>query len=173
MNLDLYTEEMYDYFIERTHRHIMRVRNNIDIILNNYNGLCKRRIEQIKQDHDISKFSKEELDGFVLLTHKYRLDQSDIKDDFKFVDNHNILIRNAWEHHKQNNPHHPEHFGCMEDMGLYELIDMVCDWAAMSQELNNGLRSWFLKVRQEKFKFTNQQEFTIDKLIKCFPDLDY
>jgi Family of unknown function (DUF5662) len=39
------------------------------------------------------------------------------------------------ERHYANNRHHPEHFANgIEDMGIFDLIEMVCDWKASALE---------------------------------------
>lgn len=40
----------------------------------------------------------------------------------------------AWQHHKENNPHHPSHWeNGVNDMNLILIIEMLCDWKSASQ----------------------------------------
>jgi hypothetical protein len=46
------------------------------------------------------------------------------------------------------------------------VIEMVCDWYAMSQELKtNTAREWFNKQKNVRWKFTSIQEELIEKTL--------
>ena len=44
------------------------------------------------------------------------------------------LVRSAIDHHVTTNRHHPEFHADPNDMTDVDVIEMVCDWTAMSQE---------------------------------------
>lgn len=67
----------------------------------------------------------------------------------------------AIDQHINNNPHHPEYWGGIDNMpGLY-IFEMVADWSAMSREFRNNLLDWFLENQPIKFPIesTARKEF--------------
>lgn len=75
--------------------------------------------EQIKE-HDKSKWSEDEYEPYA--EHFYGKNKGKDNDpEFEI----------AWEHHYNNNPHHPE-FWSGKDMPLSCIIEMICDWWSFS-----------------------------------------
>ena len=44
------------------------------------------------------------------------------------------LVRAAIDHHVTTNRHHPKFHTDSDDMTKVDLIEMICDWTAISQE---------------------------------------
>lgn len=59
----------------------------------------------------------------------------------------------AIQQHVLTNPHHAEYWGGIEKMPELYLAEMVCDWAARSQEFGNDLREWITQKATTKFGF--------------------
>jgi len=72
--------------------------------------------------HDISKLSEHEFVQYR--RHFYPCNEEDVYD-----------IKEAWEHHKKENPHHWQHWTNKEYYHPYELeincVHMIIDWMAM------------------------------------------
>lgn len=53
----------------------------------------------------------------------------------------------AWKHHYTHNPHHPKYWvnedGTIRDMELAYIIEMICDWQAVSFMFNDNTLSWY------------------------------
>lgn len=76
----------------------------------------------------------------------------------------------AAKQHIMTNPHHPEYWpGGISDMSRIYMAEMVCDWAARSQEFGNDLRDWIKGEATKKFNFSLQSRVWKD--IKEFVDL--
>jgi hypothetical protein len=78
------------------------------------------------------------------------------------------LVRAAIKHHVTTNRHHPEFHDDPNDMTDVDLIEMVCDWTAMSQEFDqNGgsARGWADKTIGTRVLFNNnRREFVYQKI---------
>lgn len=75
--------------------------------------------KQIKE-HDKTKWSEDEFEPYA--EHFYGKNKGiDNDSDFEI----------AWEHHYNNNPHHPE-FWSGKEMPLSCIIEMICDWWSFS-----------------------------------------
>ena len=84
------------------------------------------------------------------------------------------------------NRHHPEYWDVLTDkqekklvdgtkMPKHAIIEMVCDWGAMSIEtgkpLKAGIKSWAKKNINVRWKFTNEQEKFIYEIINAFKEV--
>ncbi len=66
------------------------------------------------------------------------------------------LVRKAIDHHMMTNRHHPEFHADPNDMTEVDLIEMVCDWTAMSQEFGQdggSARGWADKTIGKRVHF--------------------
>ena len=57
----------------------------------------------------------------------------------------------AIEHHRHTNPHHPEHWGGIDNMPEIYVAEMVCDWFARSQEFGTDLRQWIRQTAVPRY----------------------
>jgi hypothetical protein len=85
--------------------------------------------------HDASKFEEPEKSMFDVI--RPRLDHDDIdSDEYRATLRENEA---ALRHHYDRNRHHPEHFpDGIAGMTLWDVVEMVCDWAAASQRKPGG-----------------------------------
>lgn len=175
------TDEMYDFFIERTNGHIQRVQDAVQKIANEYPEF-EPLIAQA-EDHDASKFEEPEKTPYIELTWSKKTGKGEAdKEGWK-------AITQATLHHIKNNSHHPEYhlrdkakanlsstnrdesIECVDATAMpdIDVAEMVADWQAMSEELEtNTSREWFEKVRGVRWSFSREQEQLIDKLLKVF-----
>jgi hypothetical protein len=117
--------------------------------------------------HDLSKFSVSEL-GYAFYNFKDKdKNSTTTKIDFEL----------AWNHHKHNNKHHPEHWLSVSrkgeldnvfDMPYCYILEMVADWIGASAVYGNPIKEWIEK-NIYTFKFS---EKTTDKLKIVLTALD-
>lgn len=100
-------------------------------------SIDKKRLYKQVQIHDDSKYGASELEGYRL--HFYRSD-----DDTLSEDEAKAKFDEAWMHHVQNNPHHPEFWIYKTDDGKIAaypmprtfIAEMLLDWAAVGTMFN-------------------------------------
>ena len=101
-------------------RHIMTVQ-----------GLLRRVARQLlnrADDHDLSKLAPDELGGMI------EIDAIADRCGLNSPEYMAALSGKAIKLHQSRYPHHPEyHSNGVEDMGIFDLIEMVCDWKAANQ----------------------------------------
>lgn len=87
------------------------------------------------EEHDASKLEEPEAEWFAKHTKKLAALTFGTEEYAKSLED----LKPALEHHYANNRHHPEHFpNGVDDMNLFDVIEMLLDWKAASQRQNNG-----------------------------------
>lgn len=77
--------------------------------------------------HDLSKYGREESDGFVRVIHKLR-GTTYGSEEYKTLLKE---IKPAIDAHYRKNSHHPEHYANgAKGMDLADVVEMFCDWRA-------------------------------------------
>lgn len=113
---------------------------NMDLGLN----LIRRGVS-----HDNSKFSKDEFDKLVNIT---------TSNSEKCFRDASVSLsekeRKAIEHHWKSNRHHPEYFNNSDDMTELDIIEMVCDWAARSEQYGTELLDFVQERQRNRFNFS-------------------
>ncbi len=74
----------------------------------------------------------------------------------------------AVEHHMSVNRHHPDCHADPNDMSGVDLIEMVCDWTAMSLEFDQdggSARAWADKTLGHRVPFNEEQRRFIYEMI--------
>lgn len=104
-------------------------------------------IDSLITKHDKSKYSKEEFEGYRQFFFPC---DNDIKNKDSFI--------NAWNHHQKTNPHHWQYWLMYEgektkalEMPFKYIIEMLCDWLAMSIKFNNKPSDWYRDNRDKIF----------------------
>ena len=131
-------EEMnveYNVYIER---HISNVRKCFAIY---GEQLCERlgvdydRLADMINDHDRSKYSEEEFEGYRVYFYPTEYENDEGNKQYR-----KNKFDSAWLHHLRNNAHHPEYWlytdedGVVraKDMDPLHIAEMLLDWTAMS-----------------------------------------
>lgn len=153
-------------------------------------------IGQLKGDlinHDQSKFSEEEWEGYR--KNFFPTDEEQFR--MKTEDGYEALVKEefeiAWQHHYMNNSHHPEYwryrlpatsenntisFSAVRleqatDMDLVSIHHMICDWEAMSINFHTDTIEWFFgdsgKDEREALS-TRSRQLTEQILSILFPE---
>lgn len=126
------TQEMTEFFVKRTKHHISLVQTHM-VNLSKILPYGKELVERGAK-HDESKWSEEEMIPYIWLTHYHKCK----RDGIKLIYPHGVEdeIKKAIAHHVTHNRHHHEFHRDPNNMNEIDLIEMACDWTAMSQELN-------------------------------------
>jgi hypothetical protein len=170
-------------FLKRTQYHISLVKKYGMKIINKTGSEFSEGISLLI-DHDKSKFFQPERNGYVLVNHHYWCQKEGI--NFKPTPEQKKMMGEATLHHIVTNRHHPEFHDPNNEkmtddnpvgvdftksviatsMDKFSIFEMVSDWLAMSEELNNSPFEWASKVIGKKFIFDTNQVNLILKLIE-------
>ena len=97
-------------------------------------GVDTELLEQMVEDHDQSKYSKDEFDGYRSWFYPTLEEENQDNRNFR-----KSKFDVAWLHHLRNNAHHPEFWVYINDEGVpkchpmdpIHIAEMLLDWAAM------------------------------------------
>jgi pterin-4a-carbinolamine dehydratase len=113
--------------------------------------------------HDLSKWTLDEFGGFVLLNEadkKYGYGSDKYKAALKAV--------NAVGLHTSRNSHHPEfHPEGVDGMGLFDLIEMICDWLAASEVYGTTSLEQSLQMSIERFGLDEKQALVVRLIVEA------
>jgi hypothetical protein len=103
--------------------------------------------------HDISKLSEKERAYFNIYTPRLK-DLTYGSDEYKTcLDG----LKPALDSHYSENRHHPEHHEAgINDMDLFDLIEMFFDWKAASERHENGDINKSILINKSRFGMTDQ-----------------
>jgi FkbM family methyltransferase len=158
------TTAMSNHFAQREalHRHL--VQSNL-LAMRGYLNLNTQDLEQRAKEHDLSKHSELEKQAYSYLDWRFHCQAQTLA--IHYPEAIEQQIQQGWQQHLKNNRHHPEFHEDCNQMSQLDLIEMVCDWMAISQELQQGngsCKQWALENIDKKWQFnerTKQQIFTI------------
>lgn len=152
--------EYFDYIVE--HKRNLMTAFNMLIMAEDFINSCEGgSIHSLNQDevkelknrvliHDNSRFSKEEFYGYrvYFFTTKEEEHEANHMGISGKLFNESKFKR-AWEHHYENNSHHPE---CHKfKMSKLDMIEMCLDWIAMSIKFKNSPLKYFHEKRDKLF----------------------
>ena len=128
-----------------TQKHIEKVRKYIRFFTD--------RLTTRGESHDASKLASPEVELFA--EHTERLNEIEYgSDEYK---NELEALKPALEHHYAVNSHHPEHWpNGVNDMSLWDICEMFCDWKASSERVRAGNILKSIEVNAERFHIDNQ-----------------
>ena len=176
---------MKDYFYERTNNHIQRVKLNAIYLSGQMPAIRDGLIFQVDH-HDASKLKAPEIDPYIVLTWKYKM--QDLGEPYKLPEGMDERIHEATLHHITSNKHHPEYHDPnfsekslnRQDrdaqpkkpvdgthMDVISIAEMCCDWCSMSQERqgSNDATPWAKQTINKRWNFDNFQEDDIYKFL--------
>jgi len=159
------TKEMYSLFHSRTILHIKRTIRNLARIGEAF-GASPNVIKERAENHDKTKYQSAEMIPYVWLTWFHQ--QNKEGKDFKYPDGVEKQVEKATLHHIEHNRHHPEFHNQPSNMTPLDIMEMVADWAAMSQELGTSLKGWVDDVAMEKWEFSKKQQKLIYQIVGLF-----
>ena len=185
-------DEKESWFEERTYRHIDLVKKAAKMIADKYPEF--EDLINKAADHDASKFEEPERTPYISISWRHKLEDKEFDPiNGKGYQNPGKLEKkeenDATLHHIKSNSHHPEFWNkeeanlsaecrdksdhCIDasKMEPLAIAEMVADWQAMSWELKkNTAREWYDKQKNVRWKFSDEQNKLIDKLLKVFEE---
>lgn len=103
--------------------------------------------------HDDSKLEspeKELFDEFTPILEKVEYGSPEYKKSLED-------LNPALGHHYNVNSHHPQYYqGGIDDMSLYDIVEMYCDWRAAVLRTKNGNIDVSIDINAERFKMSSQ-----------------
>lgn len=131
----------------KTMRHIETVRNML-------NGCILILLEK-SMLHDQSKLESPEVEIFEEYTPKLR-DCTYGSGEYK---TYLKEMKVALDHHYKVNEHHPEHFeNGINDMDMFDLIEMLVDWKAAGMRHADGDIIKSIELNQGRFGYTDEMK---------------
>lgn len=105
-------------------------------------------------NHDASKFGDSEFDGYRAYYYPTR---RELDGDEKYKADLEERYQECWKHHYKTNEHHPmywvdEETNTPRDMSLKAIIEMICDWEAMSLKFNSDTIKWYEEEAEDEKK---------------------
>jgi len=171
------TKEMIDYSKQRQIKHVGLVKKYADKLRNSEFKQFDNIAENIPTLHDKSKLVEPEFTPYVCINWKYKCFDEGV--EFICDEKMEARMNEATFHHVKNNSHHPEYW----DMFLNEnpinsidrdkpsdiivdgtlmenqyLIEMCCDWCAVSDERKTNPFDWAKSNINNRWKFNSHQE---------------
>lgn len=138
-----------------TLRHIETVRNYLDC--------CCSLLAERGRIHDQSKLEPPEVDIFAEHIHKLR----DLQYGSQEYHDGLVAMKPAIEHHNKCNRHHPEyHVNGINDMNLFDLLEMLVDWRASSMRSETGNILNSLKINQKRFGYSEEMKQLLARTIE-------
>ena len=126
-----------------THKHM----------LSYYMGLIVKELLDRSIDHDNSKLTPEELDGYVkngAILDNAVIGTQEYNDTLELMKKYNNI-------HYNRNRHHPEHFSNgIDDMNLIDIIEMFSDWCSVSDIKNTDVLEVMENVLFKRFDIDEQ-----------------
>ena len=158
------TPEMVAFYERRTNEHIERVRRCLSVMAS-ATELADELNDRGKV-HDASKFGPEERIPYIWLTEFHRCGRNG--EPFAYPEGMEDRVCDAIDHHLTSNRHHPDFHADPNDMTDIDLIEMVCDWTAMSQEFDQdggSARGWADRTIGHRVQFNDERrQFVYDMI---------
>lgn len=103
--------------------------------------------------HDASKFYEPEASMFAKVTPEL----ADVTYGSEEYDRLKKQLAYALQHHYRHNSHHPEHFeGGIGEMGILDVVEMLCDWAAATHRHDDGDLDSSIEHNAEEYGYTER-----------------
>ena len=155
-----------EYFLPLLEKENLDCKSFSFIDLKNAIELNKSIINQ----HDSSKYSDEEFEPYRLKFYPTNYEKSIISSNNDYSKLVVEKFEEAWKHHYVNNPHHPNHWvddnGNIRDMDLKYIVEMLCDWQAMSIKFNSNTIDWYTNnAKDEKECMTDNTKSIVEDLL--------
>lgn len=136
-------------------------------------------LENTIQDHDQSKYSDQEFYPYRNHFHPTSKEKARMDTDEEYAKLVDDKYQEAWKHHYTNNSHHPQFWGkeddngtivAEKDMDLISIIEMLCDWEAMSTKFGTSTKDWYANDAQDEQKaMTVRTKSILDDLMANLP----
>lgn len=155
---------MIAFYERRTKEHIDRVRRCLAVMasITEYADELNERA----LTHDESKYGPNERVPYIWLTEFHRCRRAG--EPFAYPDGMEDRVSAAIDHHVTTNRHHPDFHSDPNDMTDIHVIEMVCDWTAMSQEFGQdggSARGWADKMIGNRLQLNDERKQFVYSMI--------
>jgi len=117
------------------------------------------------QAHDASKLRSPEKEIFDIYTPKLKGSAYGSEEYKTFLSEMNVAL----EHHYSFNHHHPEHYQeGFEGMDLIDLVEMICDWEAATEQHVNGSIDKSILINKDRFGISEQLVRILQNTVKRY-----
>lgn len=159
---------MIEFYLRRTRAHIALVAQNLEKVARHpdYQPFSTELRERALR-HDASKFEEPERTPKIWAAESTR--SHEVAESFEYPPDMEARIDAAEQYHLAVNPHHPEFHARPEAMCSVDVIEMVCDWAAIARargECDGSARCWAEKCVGHRYRFTDEQRDLIMRIIQ-------
>ena len=155
----MFEKEKYDAYLDE---HISNVKKAYKILVDNKVFEKNPKTKEIIDEHDKSKYSKEEYDAYG---------------EYFYGDKNEDEFNKAWLHHQHNNPHHWQYWVLKEDdskdsialmMPEEYVQEMICDWLSFSikQGNLNEIHKWYNENKSKQILHKKTKELVEEYLEK-------
>lgn len=159
-------KEMEIFFINREKYHRLLVKKNL-LKMQGHLGLSLELLNEVAMRHDQSKFTEPERTAYMWMSWMYHCKNSSIL--FQYPEGVEAVVLEGWQQHIHSNAHHPEAHSHLDLMSELDILEMVCDWTAISQEnnINNGsCMEWAILNIDKKWCFSTMKKDQIFAIIR-------
>lgn len=114
----------------------------------------QRALEERFSSHDLSKLQEPEKSMYD--KYKPLIRQAEIEFGYGSKEYEGVLKKmgEALQHHFKANSHHPEYYpNGINGMNLIDIVEMLCDWKAASEQYGTPLN---LEANRKRFKISDQ-----------------
>ena len=167
-------DDMVAFFEERTRVHVQGVQRNGRMMAKTLEesgegGETVTELLAAIEIHDASKWEEPERTPYVWLTHWHRQRSAGIS--FEYPPGVEDAVSAAIRHHKAHNTHHVEAHQSPDDMSDAQVAEMVCDWAAIAQEMASdpsvSPRTWFESHALSRWSFSPSTLSRIEHFLRA------
>jgi hypothetical protein len=135
--------------------HINRVRHYISLML--------AELEKRSLNHDKSKLESPEKEIFGEVSGELAKTKYGSPEYQALLDK----LGPALDHHYANNRHHPQFWkDGISDMTLIDLVEMLCDWKAATERMNNGNIRKSIEHNTTRFNISPQLAKIMDNTVR-------
>lgn len=113
--------------------------------------------------HDQSKLESPEKDGFDEFTQKLKDSTYGSSEYKEFL----LQLEPILDHHYKHNSHHPEHYkDGVDDMNLFDILEMFFDWKAAGERHEDGNIYRSIEINRKRFGLSPQLEAIFNNTAK-------
>ena len=142
-------------------------REDVKVIQESVDARIEHAVEYGKKqaDHDKSKLESPEIEIFAEFTPKLK-NSTYLSEEYK----KNLeQMQKGLKHHYKYNSHHPEHYkNGINDMDLFDVVEMLCDWIAAVKKHADGDIFVSLEKNKERFNIDDQLQKILYNTVKRY-----
>jgi len=124
-------------------------------------------IQKLIEEHDKSKYNEDEFYGY---RQYFYPEENKTKS--------RCCFSQSWNIHQKTNKHHWQYWVMIEDSGkqiilempFFFIVELLCDWTAMSVKFNNKPSEWYQK-NKDKMLFADSTIACIERWLPLFDEV--